>query len=313
MGEAGLSDAASSSAQAGSASPAPVDPLAGAVALFVVRLDASNDGWTAAMLNGVRAAAGPSARVLEWREGVSDAELADVETCFCWDPPPGLLRRLPRLRLVASLGAGVDHCAAEYATVASAGVSLVRCVDPLAARRLADFVLWAVLHLTRHMEDFAEAQARGQWDSSPQSADPSDTRVAVLGIGAMGAAAAESLARNGFVVSAWSRTGAANRPLPRGVPAERVFAGDDALEAVLSAADVLVCALPLTDATRGLLSARRLRALPRGASFVNVGRAECVLHDDLLAALDDGHVSRAVLDVAPQEPLPGACVGMRGV
>jgi glyoxylate/hydroxypyruvate reductase A len=286
------------------------DPLAGAVALFVVCLDASSDGWTAAMRDGLRAAAGPAARVLEWRDGMPDAELSDVELVFCWNPPPGLLRRLPRLRLVASLGAGVDHCTAEHATVASAGVSLVRCVDPLAARRLADYVLWAALHLSRRMEEFAEAQARCLWDSSPQSADPGETRVGVMGLGAMGCAAAECLARNGFAVSCWSRTGAAERPPPRGVPAERVFAGDEALEAFLSAVDVLVCALPLTDATRGLLSARRLRSLARGASFINVGRADCVVHDDLLAALDDGHLSRAVLDVAPQEPLPGACAGM---
>ena len=286
-------------------------PLAGGTALFVVRLDSSNDGWSTSMLNGLRAAAGPAARVLDWRDGVSAAELAKVDACFCWNPPPGLLRQLPRLRMVASLGAGVDHCAAEHATVASAGVALVRCMDPLAARRLAEYVLWAVLHLSRRMEDFCDAQARCQWDASAQlhCADPCDTRVGILGLGAMGFAAADCLARNGFAVSAWSRTGAAGRPLPAGVPAERVFAGDDALDAFLSSADVLVCVLPLTDATRGLLSARRLRVLPRGAAFVNVGRAECVVLDDLLAALEDGHLSRAVLDVAPQEPLPGACVG----
>ena len=284
------------------------EPLAGGTALFAVRLDSSNDSWTTAMLAGVRAAAGPAARVLEWRESTPDTELAEVDAVFCWNPPPGLLRRLPRLRVVASLGAGVDHCAAEHASVASDGVALVRCVDPLAARRLADYVLWAVLHLTRRMEDFAEAQARARWDSSPQSADPSNTRVGVLGLGAMGSAAAESLARNGFLVSAWSRTGGAGRSPPAGVPAERLLAGDGALELILSSADVLVCVLPLTEATRGLLCARRLRALPAGAAFVNVGRAECVVHDDLLAALDDGHISRAVLDVAPQEPLSGAGV-----
>ena len=284
--------------------------LAGGTALFAVRLDSSNDSWTTAMLAGVRAAAGPAAHVLEWRESTADAELAEVDAVFCWDPPPGLLRRLPRLRLVASLGAGVDHCAAEHASVASDGVALVRCVDPLAARRLADYVLWAVLHLTRRMEDFAEAQARTQWDASPRSADPSDTRVGILGLGAMGSAAAESLARNGFRVSAWSRTGGAGRAPPAGVPAERLYAGDGALDAFLSSTDVLVCVLPLTDDTRGLICARRLRALPAGAAFVNVGRAECVQHDDLLAALDDGHVSRAVLDVAPQEPLSGAVVAL---
>ncbi len=278
--------------------------LAGGAALFVVRLDASADGWTAAMLAGVRAAAGPSADVRVWRPGMPDAELAGVDAVFCWNPPPGLLTRLlPGLRLVASLGAGVDHCAAEHGAVAPAGVPLVRCVDPLAAQRLGNYVLWAALQLSRRMEDFAAAQARAFWDSSLQCSDPADTRVGVMGLGAMGAAAAEALARNGFAVCGWSRSG---QRRPPGVPPESLFAGADALLPFLRQLDILVCVLPLTDDTRGLLAAAQLRALPAGASLVNVGRAECIVQADLLAALDDGHLSRAVLDVAPQEPLPGA-------
>jgi glyoxylate/hydroxypyruvate reductase A len=242
-----------------------------------------------------------------------DAELAGVDAVFCWNPPPGLLTRLlPGLRLVASLGAGVDHCAAEHAVVAPAGVPLVRCVDPLAAQRLGNYVLWAALQLSRRMEEFAAAQARAFWDSSLQCSDPADTRVGVMGLGAMGAAAAETLARNGFAVCGWSRSGQCRPP---GVQPERLFAGADALLPFLRQLDILVCVLPLTDDTRGLLAAAQLRALPAGASLINVGRAECIVQADLLAALDDGHLSRAVLDVAPQEPLPGAlltacaCVG----
>ncbi len=284
------------------------DPLAGGAALFVVRLDESCRAWTEAMLEGVRAAAGPHARIVVWRDGLPDAELRGVDAVFCWDPPAGLLRRLlPGLLLVASLGAGVDHCVAEHAAVAAAGVPLVRCVDPRAAQRLAQYVLWAALHLSRGMEAFAAAQARSVWDSSPRASDPGETRVGVLGLGAMGAAAVEALVRNGFAVSAWSRSGAAGRPLPAGLPTERVFAGVDALLPFLSACDILVCVLPSAEGTRGLLAARLLRALPAGAAVVNVGRAECIVHDDLLAALRDGHISHAVLDVAPQEPLPGAC------
>jgi glyoxylate/hydroxypyruvate reductase A len=299
-------------ATAAAAAPPPppaASPLAGGVALFAVQLDASYDDWTASMLAGVRAAAGADACVRVWSADAPDEQLADVEALFCWAPPPGLLRRLlPRLRLVASLGAGVDHVAAQHADVARHGVALVRCVDPLAAQRLAQYVLWAVLHVSRRMEECADAQRRSVWDSSLRGADAGDTRVGVMGLGAMGAAAAEALARNGFAVSGWSRSGGAGREPPVGVARERLFAGEEALVPFLSQLDVLVCVLPLTDGTRGALGAAQLRALPRGAALVNVGRAECVDQDDLLAALDDGHLSRAVLDVAPQEPLPGASV-----
>jgi glyoxylate/hydroxypyruvate reductase A len=298
--------APATAATAGGAAAQP-SPLAGGAALFAVQLDASYDDWTASMLAGVRAAAGADACVRVWSADMPDEQLADVDALFCWAPPPGLLLRLlPRLRLVASLGAGVDHVAAQHAAVARHGVALVRCVDPLAAQRLAQYVLWAVLHVSRRMDDCGAAQRRAVWDSSLRGADAGDTRVGVMGLGAMGAAAAEALARNGFVVSGWSRSGGAGRDSPLGVARERLFAGDDALAPFLAQLDVLVCVLPLTDATRGALGAAQLRALPRGAALINVGRAECVVQDDLLAALDDGHLSRAVLDVAPQEPLPGA-------
>ena len=280
----------------------PPDPLAGAVALFAVRLDASNAAWTAAMLSGLRAAAGPGCEVREWREGAGDAQLAGAEALFCWDPPPGLMRSLmPSMRLVSSLGAGVDHCSAEHASLVPA-VPLVRCVDPLAAQRLAQYALWAALHLSRRMEEYGAQQAHSRWDSSPGGADPCDTVVGVMGLGAMGAAAAATLARNGFLVHGWRKGSAGGRPTPSGLA--RVFAGDDALPSFLASLHILVVVMPLTDATRGVLGAEALAMLPRGCSLVNVGRAEVVDQAALLAALDEGHVRSAILDVAPTEPLP---------
>lgn len=298
-------------AGAGSSPPpgaqAPGGALAGRTALFAVRLDASNDGWTAAVLAGVAAAAaaeGGAVRV--WRDGASDAQLEGIDALFCWDPPAGLLPALAArgLRLVASLGAGVDHCAAQHAPIA-AMVPLVRCVDPLAVSRLAHYALWACLHLSRRMDVFAAAQSRGEWDASAcgDASDAGATRVGVLGLGAMGAAVATTLARNGFAVRGWSRSGG---QAPEGVPQERIAAGAAALPAFLAECDLLVCVLPLSPSTAGLLGAAALAALPRGAALVNVGRAEVVDQVALLAALDSGALRRAILDVAPQEPLPAS-------
>lgn len=279
------------------------DELAGGVALFVVCLDATNDAWTSCMLEGVRAAAGPSADIRVWTADMPAEQLLGVEAVFCWAPPPGLFKQLlPTLRMVASLGAGVDHCASEYATVASPEVPLVRCVDPLAAQRLAQYVLWATLHLSRRMDDFAEAQAQSRWDSSAVSKDPEQTVVGVMGLGAMGAATADTLLRNGFIVHGWRRGSAGAQPAPAGVA--RTFVGLAQMEQFLSGLDIVVSVLPLTEATRGILDDTALRMLPPGAAFVNVGRAEVVDESALLSCLDDGHLRRAVLDVAPEEPLP---------
>ena len=284
-------------------SAAPANDLAGAIALFVVCLDATNDAWTSSMLAGVRAAAGPGADIRVWRPGMPAEQLAGVEAVFCWLPPQGLFTQLlPSLRLVASLGAGVDHCASEFASVACAGVSLVRCVDPLAAQRLAQYVLWAVLHLTRRMDDFAEAQAASRWDSSTVGMDAQECVVGVMGLGAMGAATADTLIRNGFIVHGWRRGSPGAKAAPAGMARQCV--GTAQLPDFLSRLHVVVSVLPHTDATRGILNDVTLRMLPPGAVLVNVGRAEVVDEAALLACLDDGHLRQAILDVAPQEPLP---------
>ena len=299
------------------AAPLPASSLHGATALFAVRLDGSGDGWRREMLAGLRAEAGEGAEVLEWVEGQPPPHEARLQACsaaFVWDPPPGLLPQLlPALRLVVGLGAGTDHCAAQLAELRGAGgggekVTLARTVDPLAAERLGNYVLWAALHCSRRMEEFGTAQAARVWDCRPQerAADPAGFRVGVMGLGPMGGAAAAALARNGFPVVAWRRgdAGAAGRPPPAGL--EAVYEGEAGLAPFLSSLSLLVVVLPLSPDTRGMLGAAQLALLPPGAQLLNVGRAEVVDESALLAALDSGRLGGAMLDVAPQEPLPAA-------
>jgi len=124
-----------------------------------------------------------------------------------------------------------------------------------------------------------------------------DRRVGFLGLGELGAAAARTLAGRNFAVAGWSRR-------PKGLAGIATFAGADGLRPFLARTDILVCLLPLTTETRGIVNADTLSALPRGATLINLARGGHVVDDDLLAALDNGQLGRAVLDVFNTEPLP---------
>lgn len=218
-----------------------------------------------------------------WHRDDHPFDRAAIDAAVVANPEPGLLARLPRLRLVQSLWAGVDKLLAD-ATL-PAGVPLARMVDPAMSAAMAETALWAVLGVHRRFFDYAAQQVHGLWQPHAQRrAD--EVHVLVLGAGQMGAAVAARLASLGYVVRTWRATG--------GVP----------LVAALGTAEIVIDLLPLTDATRGLLDVRAFAAMPRGASIVNLARGAHVVDADLIAALDSGHLHRAVLDVFATEPLP---------
>ncbi len=208
-----------------------------------------------------------------------------IDAAVVANPEPGVLASLPKLRLIQSLWAGVDKLLAD-ATL-PAHVPLARMVDPAMNAAMAETALWAVLGLHRRFFDYATQQSRAQWWPLPQRrAD--EVSVLVLGAGQMGTAVAQRLAAQGYRVGAWRAREAAP------------------LAPQLAQAAIVVNLLPLTAATRGLLDARCFAALPQGASIVNLARGAHVVDADLLAALDSGHLQRAVLDVFHSEPLPPA-------
>ncbi len=217
-----------------------------------------------------------------WRE---DAlfDGAAVDAAVVANPEPGLLAGLPRLRLIQSLWAGVDKLLAD--PTLPAAVPLARMVDPAMSAAMAETALWAVTGLHRRFFDYQAQQGQRLWQQHAQRrAD--DVTVRVLGSGAMGGAVAARLAAQGYRVSSWrARDGGA-------------------LEVALRDAEIVLNLLPLTPATRGLLDARCFAAMRRGASLVNLARGAHVVDADLLAALDAGHLDRAVLDVFATEPLP---------
>jgi glyoxylate/hydroxypyruvate reductase len=219
----------------------------------------------------------------------------DIEFALVWQYPPGALKRYRNLRLVSSLGAGIDHLLRDPEF--PLGVPFVRLVDPTLTSGMVEYALAATLRYHRQMVEYAGFQARAQWHPLP-APTTSQRRVGVAGVGEIGGAVARAVAGLGFDVAGWSRRAKTALAFP-------VFAGPDGWKPFLARTDILICVLPLTDATRGLLDAVCFAALPPGAFVVNIARGKHVVAADLLAALDSGHLAHATLDVTDPEPLPG--------
>jgi len=239
---------------------------------------------------GALAAVLPEVNFLPWQE-VTDP--AAVDAALCWLPPEGWLASMPNLKLVHSLGAGVDHVLKD--TLYPAHVPLVRLVDPHMTRAMTEYVTFQVLRLHLREPTYRRQQLAVHWKAhAPPRA--SERRVGILGLGELGAASAAQLVALGFDVAGWSRT-------PKVLDGLTCFSGDEGFKAFLARTEIMVCLLPLTPATEGILSAAVFAEMPKGAAIINVGRGLHLVEADLLAALDGGQLSEAVLDVFPKEPL----------
>ncbi|WGF90672.1 2-hydroxyacid dehydrogenase [Marinivivus vitaminiproducens] len=219
----------------------------------------------------------------------------DVDMALVWRPPAGALRRFPNLRVIFSLGAGVDGILSD-ATLPD--VPLVRLIDAELTRGMTEYVLAAVLRHHRHFDVYGRQQAEGVWRFHRPPLR-SACRVGILGLGELGRDAALVLRDFGFAVAGWSR-GA------KDLPGIACYDGADGLGAFLARTDILVCLLPLTPGTAGILDKTLFAALPEGAAVINVARGGHLVDGDLIAALDEGHLSGATLDVFHEEPLPEA-------
>jgi len=218
---------------------------------------------------------------------------ADVLYLAAWEPPPQLGLLFPNLKLLFSSGAGVDQF--DF-TALPPHLPVVRMVEPGIIRGMVEYVTHAVLDLHRDMPAYRRAQQGREWRPLPVRTAAA-RRVGVLGLGSLGRAALAQLVALGFDCAGWSRSRHA-------LDGARCFAGSDELSAFLARTDILVCLLPLTDATRGFLDNRLFARLPHGASLVHVGRGPQLVTADLLAALDSGGLGEVVLDVTDPEPLP---------
>lgn len=234
----------------------------------------------------------PSIEVRLWPDPGS---LDGIEAALVWKPPAGLLATLPRLRLVLSLGMGVDHVFADPAL--PKGVPVVRLVDPDLVNRMSEYCALAVLRYHRNADAYDAFQRARQWKALPNEPAGASRGVGILGLGEIGRDLAAKLAPFGFRLAGWSRT-------PKLVPGVESYHGAEGFKPFLAKSEIAVCLLPLTPETEGILNAAAFAALPKGAVVVNAARGGHVVDADLLAALDSGHVAAAQLDVFRQEPLP---------
>lgn len=233
----------------------------------------------------------PGAEIRVWPD-VPDPEA--VEMAVVWDDLDALAG-LPNLSAVVVLGAGVDHLLGRLDAMPE-GVTCLRIVDDSVRAQMVEWVLLALVTHTRRWDDYRAQQRAGSYEELPVPVPP-DLVVGILGFGVLGRATGELLRDIGYRVRGWSRS--AKRA--EGI---ECFAGDEALGAFLSACDVVVCMLPLTAQTEGLLRRDTFAMMKRGAYLINVARGGHVVEADLVAAIDEGRLSGATLDVQREEPMP---------
>ena len=216
-----------------------------------------------------------------------------VEYALCWNQPPGILRRFPNLKCISSLGAGVNHLLQDADLPEE--FPLVRLVDNNLRQSMAEYVMHGTLEHCRRFAAYRCQQHQREW-SVLQVPASGDVSVGIMGGGELGGYVAEKLAVFGFNVSIWSRSAKA-------LPNVSSYVGQAQLAEFLGRAEVLVCLLPLTTQTENILNGETFALLPRGAYLINVARGGHLVEEEFLAALDDGKLSGALLDVFRDEPL----------
>ncbi len=213
-----------------------------------------------------------------------------VRFLCAWMPPDDIMGTFPNLEILFSVGAGVDQLPLE---ALPPQLPVVRMIEDGLTQGMAEYCAAAVLALHRDLPLYRQRQAAGEWRTEPVRI-ASQRSVGVMGLGVLGRAVLAALRPFGFRLHGWNRS-------PRLIEGVTVH---DSLDAMLPEVEILICLLPLTEATRGILDARLFARLPRGAQLVNVARGGHLVEADLLAALDSGQLSAAVLDVAEPEPPP---------
>jgi glyoxylate/hydroxypyruvate reductase A len=231
---------------------------------------------------------------IEIRIWPAAGDAGEIEFALCWNTPPGELAKYKNLKCIASLGAGIDHLTRDPHLPDA--VSVTRVVDHSMAQSMSEYVVLSVLNYCRSFDAYRAAQDQRHWcPARPLLAE--DTRIGILGLGQLGSDAATKLSILGFKVAGWCRT-------PKKLDDVQCFRGPNEWQNFLSRSQILICLLPLTPSTKGILNRKTFAQLPKGAYVINVARGEHLVENDLIEALDSGQLAGACLDVFAVEPLP---------
>jgi len=234
--------------------------------------------------------AGPLADIRIWPEVGNSL---DITCAVVWNHPAGCLSDFPNLKLICSIGAGVDHVLKDLNL--PEGIPITRIVDDALSFSMSNYVVAAVMYHHRRFEKYLADKEAHVWDQpSPPEVDCS---IGIMGFGVLGQDAGKKLQALGFPVYAYSST----RKWVEGIES---FAGEEEIDFFLQKINVLVCMLPATPVTKGILNRKFLARLNKGTFLINVARGHHQVTDDILHAIDDGQLSGAFLDVFETEPLP---------
>ena len=217
-----------------------------------------------------------------------------IESLIVWKQPVGIFTQFPRLKLISSLGAGVDHICSDPSLPPS--VKITRVVYPQLAQAMARYAVGAVLQFHKSFHAYHQGKVRKRWD--PSIPVEIEMKVGVMGLGEMGKIVVESLVALGFEVYGYSRT----PKVISGIPCYSQEKGQ--LEDFVKQVNTLICLLPLTHRTHGILNYSLFSHLPQGSFLINLGRGQHLVEPDLLQAIDKGIIAGAYLDVFQEEPLP---------
>lgn len=233
----------------------------------------------------------PNEKIVSIRQ-MTDAERQAAEVAIVANPDPADIAKLPGLTWIHSLWAGVERIVSELGPTAP---PIVRLTDPELARVMGEAVLAWTYYLHRDMPTYRQQQEKKVWKDLDYR-HPKDVTVGLVGLGLLGTESAKRLRGAGFNVMGWSRS-------LKDLEGVTTLSGEDGLNELLEKSDIVVCLVPLTAETRGLINADRLQRMRAGASIINFARGAVIVADDLLASLESGHLAHAVLDVFEKEPL----------
>ncbi len=243
----------------------------------------------------------PGAQLINWDNPDNrNADLSAVNYAVVWGPEPGLLAQCPELKVIFSVGAGVDHIMRDASVP---DLPIVRFVDAKLTGPMVEWVTMQVLMHLRQQRHYDAVQSAREWRELPQP-PATDFRVGIMGFGELGQACAKVLQALGFQLNGWSQS-------PKSVEGVQSYNGKAELDAFLQSTDILICLLPFTPDTAGILNNDLIAELSKDGPFgapilINAGRGRCQVETDILQALNDGGLKGASLDVFETEPLPAS-------
>ncbi|KPU56042.1 D-isomer specific 2-hydroxyacid dehydrogenase, NAD binding domain protein [Pseudomonas fluorescens] len=228
---------------------------------------------------------------IEWRAWPDIGDPKDIRYLAAWQAPDDLETLLPNLQVLFALSAGVDQLDLDRLPTT---LPVVRLLDPSITLGMCEYASFAVLGLHRDMLRYRQQQMARCWQAHLLQ-PAAKRRVGVMGLGTQAQQILATLRTFGFVLSGWARS-------EHRIAGVDCFAGAEQLPVFLGQCDIVVCVLPLTEQTKGILNRQLFQHLPKGAALVNMGRGGHLIEEDLLEALATGQLSAAVLDVLQQEP-----------